>query len=119
MTQVNYYDGEFFLPKQNDSIQRDEAYKNIILRFAVDNNIISKESFEKQHVRKLFSITTIKEGKKYTFTVGEKNPFAGGIILAIISGIKFYAVIYYDLSYKSINYSMVGFGYSSDIIYFR
>jgi hypothetical protein len=69
-------------------------------------------------VGKLYKLTDIKEGKPYTFQVGEQNPFTGELILAILRGRQFYAVINFNNRNESIWYSMVSLNNNTETIYF-
>jgi hypothetical protein len=119
MSEIKFSEKEFFIPVQDDKAQRDKVYREIILEFAIQHKIISKSTADnwQKSVGKVYTITNLKEGKKYTFTVGEMNPF-GGQILAIIYSEKFYAVINFDRRTESLDYSMLSLDYNSDIVMF-
>jgi hypothetical protein len=121
MSEIEIFNGDFFVPRQTDENQRDNVFKNIILKFAADNRIIEQESVDKDwtSIGKLYRLTNLKEGKKYTFQVGEQNPFTGELILAIIRGSQFYAVINFNRDNESIGYSMISFTNNSEVVYFN
>jgi len=121
MREVEFYNEDFFIPKQLDAKQRDDVFKNIILKFAADNKIIDIEAVKKDWTKigKLYRLTNLKEGKAFTFQVGEQNPFNGKLVLAIIRGREFYSVINFNKRIESLNYSMVSFTNNIELVYFR
>ena len=121
MTEIEFYNEDFFIPQQTDIKQRDDAFKNVILKFAVENKIVDEEVVNEDWTKigKLYRLTNLKEGKEFTFQVGERNPFNGEIVLAIIRGLKFYSIINYNERIKAIGYSMVSFINNTELVYFR
>ncbi len=121
MTEITFTEKEFFIPKESDKIQRDKVFRETILEFAIQHNIISKNVADdwQTSVRKVYTITNLKEGKKHTFTVGEINPFNGFLILAIIYSEKFYAVICLNSRDKALDCSMISLGHNSNIVMFN
>lgn len=121
MPERTFYNGDFFIPHQNDVKQRDNVFKNIILKFAADNNIIvlSNDDKDWKHIERLYRLTNIKEGEEVTFQVGEQNPFNGQLILAIIRGINFYSIVNFDRRTKSLSYSMVDLVNNIEVVAFR
>lgn len=116
MTEIKFCEIEFYLPAQINKAQRDEVFEDI-LEFAIRNNIVANGAAPGQ-VGKLFKLTNVKDGKAYTFQVGDTNPFTGQLILAILRGRQFYAVINFDIINRSFGYSMLSFNNNTEVIYF-
>lgn len=122
MTEIKFTDLEFFIPHQTDKTQRDRVFRNVVLKFAIEEKIIDKDTADnwEKSIGKIYSLTNIKEGVKKTFTVGERNPFISGTIISIIYTPSFYMVVNFTAnSGGTLNYSMVSLNNCSEIFYFK
>lgn len=121
MTEIKFSEKEFFIPGQSDIKQRDKEFRDFILEFAIQYRLVSKGAADNwmERIGKLYSITTLKEGKEYTFTVGENNPFNGCLILSILRAEQFYAIINFNTQKRSLDYSMISLTNNSNVEYFR
>lgn len=121
MSEIKFSEQEFFIPMQSSKRQRDQVYRETILEFAIENNLISMNAADnwENSVGKVYTITNFKEAKNDVFTVGEINPYNGFQILAILYSEKFYAVINFNPINQTLDYSMISLQNNSDIIFFK
>lgn len=122
MTEIKFTDLEFFIPHQTNKTQRDDVFRNVILKYAIEEKIIDQDTANnwEKSIGRIYSLTNLKEGVERTFTVGERNPFINGTIISIIYTPKFYMVVNFTANAGgTLNYSMVSLNNCSEIFYFK